>query len=79
MMTLMLTIMMTIMMMTMKEIMVTTMMTTMLTMMITLISGARAIRDEVHKDYEVASEDEQLQLLPRNPLCPRLSTNKTPR
>ena len=67
--TLMLTIMMTIM------IMVMIMMTTMLTMMITLISGARAIRDEVHKDYEVASEDEQLQLLPRDPLCPRLSTN----
>ena len=62
-------------MLSMMKFMVMINMTTMMTMMISLISGARAVRDEVHKDYEVASEDEQLQLLPRNPLCPRLSTN----
>ena len=51
---------------------------TMITNMI-MISGARAIRDEVHKDYEVASEDEQLQFIPRHPLRPRLRTNQAPR
>ena len=48
---------------------------TMITNM-TMISGARAVRDEVHKDYEVASEDEQLQLLPRHPLRTGLSANQ---
>ena len=28
-------------------------------------AGEREVRHEVHQDYEVASEDEQLQLLPR--------------
>ena len=46
------------------------------TIMMTMISGARAVRDEVHKDYEVASEDEQLQLLPRHPLRTGLSANQ---
>ena len=78
--TIMLTMMMTMMMTTKMMIMITTIATTMMTIrMINLISGARAIRDEVHKDYEVASKDEQLQLLPRNTLSPRLGTNQTSR
>ena len=36
--------------------------------------GAREIRDEVHKDNEVAAQVEQLQLLPGPPLCPGLCT-----
>ena len=36
------------------------------------MAGAGEVRDEVHQDYEVPEEDEQLQLLPGNSLRPRL-------
>ena len=63
----------------MRIIMIPIVLTMITTIMSIMISGARAVRDEVHKDYEVASEDEQLQFLPGHPLRPRLRTNQASR
>ena len=63
----------------MRIIMIPILLTMIMTIMSIMISGARAVCDEVHKDYEVASEDEQLQFLPGHPLRPRLRTNQASR